>query len=250
MQNEVKQYYEKQGFVFFPSFFSQHELQKLTTLLESFHHAWSEKNIELLQRGVINSHSLTSSELLSCQEINELFRYISNEKILQVVRTIFGSTPKFLNTQLFFDPMKQGQANYWHRDIQYIGESLQRQQEMIHTHSVLHCRIALRNEYGIEIVKGTHKRWDSKFEEEIRYGKNGRNVFDEIPYAERIALQCGDVLFFSANTIHRGVYGGNRLSLDIIYCSDLPELRAIADMRNQPLPKEREYLTNNDIFWI
>lgn len=40
---------------------------------------------------------------------------------------------------------------------------------------------------------------------------------------KQIALEVGDVLLFSANMIHRGLYAKNRLTLDLLYCERSPQ---------------------------
>jgi hypothetical protein len=42
------------------------------------------------------------------------------------------------------------------------------------------------------------------------------------------------VLLFSANMIHRGLYGNNRLALDILYCERDPQLTEFIQLKHQP----------------
>jgi hypothetical protein len=43
-----------------------------------------------------------------------------------------------------------------------------------------------------------------------------------------------NVLLFSANMIHRGLYGKNRLALDILYCGRHSTLSEFIQLKHQP----------------
>ena len=88
----------------------------------------------------------------------------------------------------------------------------------------MHFRIPLVKEPGIELVPATHKRWDSDEELDVRLEKNGRKSFDDLSTGVPIELDAGDLLVFSANIIHRGLYGMNRFALDILFCDPDPGL--------------------------
>jgi hypothetical protein len=44
----------------------------------------------------------------------------------------------------------------------------------------------------------------------------------------------GYVLLFSAHMIHRGLYGNNRLVLDILYCDRALQLMEFIQVKHQP----------------
>ena len=82
-------------------------------------------------------------------------------------------------------------------------------------------------------------RWEPKetngnrnrTEEEKRqfWKKSGRKNYEDITTGIRVTLKKGDLLVFSANIIHRGIYGNNRLALDILFCESSPELIQYVD---------------------
>ena len=53
-------------------------------------------------------------------------------------------------------------------------------------------------------------------------------------FGVQIPLEMGDCLLFSANMIHRGLYGKNRLALDILYCERDPTLSEFIQLKHQP----------------
>ncbi|MBL4631973.1 MAG: phytanoyl-CoA dioxygenase family protein [Paraglaciecola sp.] len=138
-----------------------------------------------------------------------------------------------MGSQLFFDPVKSNQANYWHRDPQY-HLSVDEQKLALSGPEVLHVRIPLTVDPGVEVVPGSHKNWDTDEQLQIRLEENGHKNSEILSTGVEIPLQVGDVLFFSANMIHRGLYGNNRLALDLLYCEREPQLIEFIQLKHQP----------------
>ncbi|AJW63221.1 Phytanoyl-CoA dioxygenase (PhyH) [Elizabethkingia miricola] len=234
--------YNESGYIHFENFFAETKLQETERILKKFHKSWLAVNAEGYKNGSINSHSITSGEFINEQERLALFRFITQEKIKNIVDSIFPEKAVFLNTQLFFDPFNPLQQNYWHRDIQYTGLSIDDQKEAIQSQNVVHFRIPFKPELGIELVPGTHKNWDLPEELETRLSLNGHKSSDSLERGKVISLDRGDLLVFSANMIHRGLYGRNRFSFDIIFCDDTPDFKEFIDPKNQPSPQELDVL--------
>ena len=66
---------------------------------------------------------------------------------------------------------------------------------------------------GYMLVKGLY----SANELNVGLAKNNQLPSDDLTAGKVIKLNAGDLLLFSANMIHRGLYGKNRLALDIIF---------------------------------
>ena len=233
--------YQQQGFLHLPGFYRPHELADLNTVLLKHHQAWLIQHQAAYQNGLINSHSLSADPALSEEDKTVLFQTIAAPALLAQLASIFPQAPRFLNTQLFFDPYHSDQRNYWHRDVQYTGLNEAAQRNVILQQNVVHCRIAMRPELGIELIAGSHQRWDSAQEYAVRMGKPPYRPHDDLPHATQIALHTGDVLLFSANMLHRGLYGQNRLAFDIIYCDDHPDL--LAHRGDHTLPNAAQLAT-------
>ena len=233
--------YQQQGFLHLPGFYRPHELVDLEAVLLKHHNAWLLQHQAAYQNGLINSHSLTADSALNEQDKSVLFQTIAAPALLAQLALIFPQAPRFLNTQLFFDPHQRNQNNYWHRDVQYTGLNEASQRSVILQQNVVHCRIAMRPERGIELIAGSHQRWDSAEEYAVRMGKSPYRPHDDLPHATQIALHTGDVLLFSANMLHRGLYGQNRLAFDIIYCDDHPDL--LAHRGDHTLPNAAQLAT-------
>lgn len=220
--------YEQNGYIVLKGLFNEGELYKLREVVTQFHHSWKLENAQLYAEKAINSAYLTGKNHLKTAERESLFKFIGSAKLMEVVTSIIGDRPAFLNTQLFFDPMNKGQRNYWHRDPQY-HMTIDEQKQALLGPKVVHFRIPLVDEPGVELIPGTHRRWDSDDELDVRLELNGRKNHEDLGTGVIVKLDAGDLLVFSANLIHRGVYGMNRLSLDILFCDPAPELMNFVD---------------------
>jgi len=242
-------HYEENGYCLLENFFSETELVSIENILIKFHRLWLADNAANYEKGILNSHSLTSGDYLNDKEKQMLFEFISQDKFQVVLKEIFPKAPIFLNTQLFFDPKNTNQKNYWHRDIQYTGMSIEDQKEAIKTQNVIHFRIPMKkSERGIELIPKTHQEWDLQKEFEVRNSLNGHHQSDDLERGEIIKPERGDLLIFSANMIHRGIYGNERFSLDIIFCDNIPELKNFVDRDNLPSVKTFEAIKNKQVF--
>lgn len=239
--------YNAEGFALVPQFISNSEVTELLKTVRDFHLKWCEENHEFYQSHAINSADLTGSTNLNNTQRLQLFKLIASQALNAYVSAIFGSSYGFMNTQLFFDPVQASRKNYWHRDPQW-HLSLQQQQMSLANDQVIHCRIALIDEPGIEVIPKSHTQWDSKLELDTRLAQNGRKPHDDLPGSKVIQLKAGDMLIFSGNMIHRGLYGNNRMALDILFCEDKPDLLKWVNPDCLPNTSMLAKLDNPEIF--
>lgn len=242
---KIDQNYAKNGFVTLSNFFEPTVLRSITQVVEVFHQAWLKDNQAFYQAKAINSSGLTSDQYLTDEQRLVLFELICSSQLLDIVKLVLPS-PMFMGTQLFFDPYNPNQANYWHRDPQY--HLTEEQQKLALTGpEVIHIRIPLTADPGVEVIPGSHKKWDTDEELQVRLEKNGHKHSESLSNGVQIPLQIGDVLLFSANMIHRGLYGKNRFALDILYCERDPQLTEFIQVKHQPSAEMMADL-NNSLF--
>lgn len=213
----------EQGHVHLPAFFPAAALEDLHAVVQRFHTAWLVEHAELFRAGAINSAYLTAGASLARADRLCLFRFVAQARVHAILAQVL-SAPTFMNTQLFFNPHNPAQANYWHRDMQYTGMSIAAQQAALARLEVLHLRVALHAEPGLELVPGTHRRWDTAQQLAIRLQHEGHRNNEPMADAVTVPLQPGDLLIFNANMLHRGLYGLDRLAFDMLYCEREPEL--------------------------
>ncbi|NQZ27647.1 MAG: phytanoyl-CoA dioxygenase family protein [Colwellia sp.] len=219
----MKEIYQKQGYLLIRNFLNDMEVSELHSVLTEFHQLWQKKNAQFYRQQAVNSAYLTSNEYLNNTQRNRLFSFIGSTKVMNIVNELIPQQPCFLNTQLFFDPVNKQQSNYWHRDPQY-HLSVEQQKAALAGGDALHFRLPLVDEPGLELIPGTHKRWDSAEELKVRLELDGHKNNQPLSQGKSIKLFAGDLLVFSANMIHRGLYGMDRLTFDLLFCSPEPSI--------------------------
>lgn len=228
MNNNWQNCYQEQGYFVIRQFLTQDELQRLSEITHAFHNKWLELHQQGFQQGAINSAYLTRKGSLDANQRATLFRFIASKKVFTALIPLFPQGMAFMNTQLFFNPANPKQSNYWHRDSQY-HLSLEEQQRALTNGEVLHVRLPLADELGIELIPNTHRQWDSEEALNVRLERAGRKRSEPLSTGVSIALNAGDLIVFSANMIHRGLYGLNRHALDIVFCDPKPEFLRFSD---------------------
>lgn len=214
-QDLLHKSYNEQGYFIIRNYFSDTEILSLRKIILRFHALWKKDHQEFYQEEAFNSSLITGSQYLTYDERVKLFNFISSPKILDAVNSVITASPAFMNTQLFFNPANPKLKDFWHRDCQYDYE-IEAQKEVIQETQVVHLRIPLFDELGMEVVPGTHTRWDNEEEFEVRQELNGRESSEPLSTGKAIPLSAGDLFVFSADMIHRGLYGLDRLALDIL----------------------------------
>ena len=207
--------YEQQGYFVIRDFFSAEEIESLRVVILKFHQLWKQDNLEFYQQEAFNSSLITGSQYLESFDRVKIFNFISAPKMMNVIESLMPNNPAFMNTQLFFNPVDPEQKDFWHRDCQYDYD-VEDQKKVIAETQVVHLRVPLFDELGIELIPGTHKRWDNDEEFAVRQEEQGRTSCEDLSGGKKIKLAAGDILVFSADMIHRGLYGLDRLALDIL----------------------------------
>lgn len=247
IQNE----YQENGYFILRDFFSPKEVLRLNELVDGVHAQWLEANREAFeQHGLINMHSLTQADYFADEPENRklLFKAIAPAKLVELIDEVFEREIHFHNTQLFFNPHNPEQSPYWHRDLQFspIPEAEQKaaQAEMLS----LHVRIPLVKEVGLELIPGSHQRWDTELERQVRLELDGHKNSEDLPESLLLDLEPGDLVVFNAQMIHRGKYSDNdtRKALDLCVGSPHELLAGSLDPNNLPTQEELEGLGSDE----
>jgi len=219
----MKETYQQNGYLLIRNFLDDKEVAELHEILNEFHCLWKKDNANFYAQKAVNSAYLTSNKYLNADKRNRLFNFIGSANVMNLVKELIPEQACFLNTQLFFNPVNIEQRNYWHRDPQY-HLSLEQQKAILASLDVIHFRLPLVDEPGIELIPGTHKRWDTNEELDVRLEQNGCKNHQSLSQGKIIKLSAGDLLIFSANIIHRGLYGMERLAFDLLFCPPEPSI--------------------------
>lgn len=176
--------YNEQGYFVIRDFFSDVEISSLRKVILKFHELWKQDNTAFYEEVAFNSSLITGSKYLASNDRVTLFNFISSKKIMNIVDTVIATKPAFMNTQLFFNPVNPQLKDFWHRDCQY-DHDVDVQKKVIHETQVLHLRVPLFDELGMELVPGTHKRWDNEEEFNIRQEEKGRASNEDLPAGKK-----------------------------------------------------------------
>ena len=240
--NSSKSYHED-GLVLLRGFLPGETSRRIASIAERVHAEWLEEQGEEAKRqDLVNSSKLTASRYFPPElraERVDFFDALANSVLFDLVTQLFGKQLYFHGTQMFFNPLGGRRRPYWHRDIQYMGYDESRQKALLGELRNLHIRIPLRPERNFMLVPGSHARWDTDLERDVRLEQSGHASWEDLPSARSIDLQPTDVLIFSAHMLHRGTFEGNadRLSLDLM----LGELHA-----QVPIDLDPDELPNPD----
>lgn len=212
---QLSEDYNEQGYFVVRNYFNADEMASLRDVILKFHHLWKQDNLKFYQEDAFNSSLITGSRYLALSDRLKLFNFISGKKMMKLIDSVIPAIPAFMNTQLFFNPVNPNLKDFWHRDCQYDFD-IEEQKKVIEETQVVHLRVPLFEELGMELVPGTHKRWDNDEEFEVRQEENGHHSNESLSTGRQIKLSPGDVLVFSADMLHRGLYGKDRLAFDIL----------------------------------
>ena len=143
-------------------------------------------------------------------DLATLLNAVAGEEAIAIATAILAEPPLFMQCNLYVEPPRESWVGGWHRDCQYDKFDLRPDEDterIILSEAVpareVHMHICLCDSAATEIVPGSHNRWDTPEEYEVRVNDYWS---DAMPGREPIRLQAGDLAFFHVNSIHRGLY--------------------------------------------
>ena len=227
---KYRQQWLEQGYLVVPGAFSPEKVGKLFEICErsyaqwraestqdsepDYHHykpdAWS--IIHLNHPKYFRDHPADLPVLLNA---------VADPFALEIVEEIFTEAPLFTQANYYIDPPSEPFFGGWHRDCQFFADGDEAKERAdVQAESEppreLHMHIPLVPTAATEVVPGSHRRWDS--DEELNVRRHDR-FSDAMPGALRLHLEPGDLAFFHVNALHRGLYpvGVPRRTLAVTY---------------------------------
>lgn len=203
--------YQQEGYVIIPQLFNRQRVNELRKIGDRILALWFERFPRYKQR----------PRKKNCSELTDLYYFksdreqlifllntIANPRVLSILKSICNCKLLFHDLQYFFNPLHTSWRGDWHRDGQAIApdDATEKCKLFDVNDNFIRVNVALIPDDNLEIVSGSHTRWDTKEELEIRKELNGKNNTSEMPSSTKIVLNPGDVVFFDGFTIHRGNY--------------------------------------------
>lgn len=213
---DIRAIWEERGVIVWPEFLDRGGAGRLLRLCDDVLERVFAEDPRL--RGASNIAYLTEPRFFGggVGRLIELLEIIAEPRILMLLERLGGAPPLFHNTQYFFDPDRSWDGD-WHRDTQFLASDPELERIRMAAATGVHFRVALLPDERLELVPGSHGRWDSPDELAIRKGAGPAS--GSMPGSERVSLETGDACLFHAWSIHRGTYrrGEPRRTLDLIY---------------------------------
>lgn len=253
-QMKEAELFESQGYAVLRNFLEAERTDALAQEVERIHRQWMKENhAAFVEQGLVNMHSLTSPAYFrDAAARSRFFDLLVFPRLVDTVDQMFGKGLYFHNTQLFFNPFENRRLPYWHRDLQYGPVDDAEQAREQNSLCSLHLRMPLVRERGLELIPGSHRRWDSDLEHKVRYERDGHRNSEALPGSVLIDLAPGDVLVFDAQMLHRGNYHLNpqRKALDLCVGKPHPFTSRYLDANVLPTEEELERITSKQWFRV
>jgi hypothetical protein len=133
------------------------------------------------------------------------------------ISSYLGNAPELKDVHYYHEQTKRDWDGDWHRDCQFGRPDPELERQRFETTLAVHIRVAFEDDDRLEVVSGSHARWDSPEELGIRRGAERATA--HMPNAERILLRAGDGCLLHAWSIHRATYrcAPIRRTLDALY---------------------------------
>ena len=114
------------------------------------------------------------------------------------------------------NPLDTSSDGHWHRDSQFQYPDIDEEREVLAAETgegrSVQLQIALVPSDDVEVVPGSHLRWDTPEEFAIRHADGKKhNRSSNMPGARRVALAPGDGVAFNPMGLHRGRYHTDKL---------------------------------------
>ena len=222
LQRERLQSFRLHGYFVVPAFLNPIELGELRRACDI---ALDRARAESTENGHTTPKIgvLTESSYFSHQPdaLDRLMKFVGSARVCSLLEGLAlegeDDTPRLKNADYYHEQTKRDWDGDWHRDNQLGQPDPELECRRILTTTSVHVRVALVDDERLEIVPGSHRRWDTP--EELQIRKGSKRTSSAMPGATRIAMEAGDACVFHAWSIHRATYQRSplRRTLDALY---------------------------------
>jgi len=153
--------------------------------------------------------------------LSPIVEFVTSQRVCALLQTLampgMTDAPRLEDVHYYHEQTKRDWDGDWHRDSQFGRPDPELERERFEAKVAVHVRVAFEDDDRLEIVPGSHRRWDSP--EELRIRRGADRAAPHMPNAIRIQLRAGDGCLFHAGSIHRATYrrAPMRRTLDALY---------------------------------
>jgi len=151
------------------------------------------------------------------QRLQQLLEFFGSARLCALLRDLAPASagdPWLKTLQYFHEPTVRDWQGAWHRDSQFGRSDAEVEKAYMRSLTAVRFRVACLQDDRLELVPGTHARWDTDEELAIRKRQALAGLVVPVepsadvamPGAERVVLEPGDACVFHAWMIHRGSY--------------------------------------------
>lgn len=219
--DRVHNFRERSHFVV-PAFLAKAELGELRRVCD---HALERVRAESSVKGHTSpSVSLfAATDHLACDPstIQPLLSFAASRRVCALLDGLGSDAeeraPRLKKLDYYHEQTRHDWDGDWHRDSQFTEHDPERERALVVGTTAVHVRVAFEPDDRLELVEGSHSRWDT--DEELRIRKGAQRASADMPHSVRIALRPGDACVFHAWAIHRATYQCRplRRTLDSLY---------------------------------
>jgi hypothetical protein len=151
------------------------------------------------------------------QRLQQLVDFFGSARLCALLRDLAppsAGDPWLKTLQYFHEPTVRDWQGAWHRDSQFGRSDIDAEKTFMRSMTAVRFRVACLRDDRLELVPGTHARWDTDEELAIRKRQALAGLVVPVapsadvamPGAERVVLEPGDACVFHAWMLHRGSY--------------------------------------------
>jgi ectoine hydroxylase-related dioxygenase (phytanoyl-CoA dioxygenase family) len=254
MAADLKEQWAKEGYVVVRGAFDARFNERVRAISEDILGQWRANDPDTGKKAVIGDmpvmRHLNRPEYFkagSRQAFSDFMDAIAHENILSVARMLLGENMLFRCASLFFNPDQGNLDGNWHRDTQFITKSEAADRALVENNDPrqmgAQIQVALAPSEDIEVVPGSHLRWDTPEEYAVRLADGKKNCrSNAMPGALRVSLQAGDAVMFNPVAHHRGRYHADKLRRSLMLTYTTRESANFDYFTNQKWFLDENYL--------
>lgn len=218
LSQEKLKFFEDNGYLFFPNFFSTDEITTFHSILEKLAH---DENLKKLSQFIIEPESRDVRSIFEVHKLNPVFQKLSRDKrIVNIIKQILDSEVYITQSRINRKPGFEGKEFYWHSDFEtwHAEDGMPRMR-------AVSCSINLTENFEFNgplmVIPGSHKFFipcvghtpDDHYKYSLKKQEIGTPDHDILTkLAKQYGINTtkgppGSALFFDCNIMHGS--GGN-----------------------------------------